>query len=217
MARRIDAVLGAVADATTRAGRAPSSVRLVAVSKTAPAELVQIAYDCGLRVFGENRAQELEAKARRLPTDVEWHMIGPVQTNKVRRLAPIVSLWHSLDRHDLAVELARRAPGAPVLVEVNVGGESAKAGCSRADVDALVDDARALGLDVRGLMCVPPALDDPAPHFAWMQRTADRLGVTELSMGMSGDFATAIEHGATYVRIGTALFGPRPAPGAVRN
>lgn len=170
---------------------------------------MQLAYDCGLRRFGENRAQELLVKAGVLPADVEWHMIGAVQTNKVRALATTVRLWHTLDRPALADELARRAPGARVLVEVNVGAEAAKAGCARADVDALVDCARTLGLDVCGLMCVPPMGEDPEPHFAWLQSAAERLALPELSMGMSGDVAAAVRCGATYVRIGTALFGPR--------
>ena len=182
-----------------------------------PVETVALAYELGLRRFGENRAQELLAKAPVLPDDAEWHMIGAVQTNKVRGLAAHVALWHTLDRRALAVEFARRVPGAPVLVEVNVGGEAAKAGCARDELDALVDEARGLGLGVQGLMCVPPADADPAAHFAWLQASAQRLGLRELSMGMSADLAAAVRHGATYVRVGTALFGSRRADDTARH
>ena len=182
-----------------------------------PTETVALAYDLGLRRFGENRAQELLSKAAVLPSDCEWHMIGAVQTNKVRSLAERVAVWHTLDRSALVAELARRAPGATVLCEVNVGGEAAKAGCAPDELDELVCEARAAGLDVRGLMCVPPVGDDPERHFAWLQAATHRLGLSELSMGMSGDLAAAVRCGATYVRIGTALFGPRRASDGARH
>jgi hypothetical protein len=185
-------------------------VTLVAVSKTVAAHTVLAARDAGLRVFGENRAQELIAKSNAID-GCTWHMIGRVQTNKVRGLAPLVAMWHTLDRAALADELVRRGVTAPVLIEVNVGGEPNKGGCARDELDALLDHGRAAGLDVRGLMAVPPADADPRPHFDWLRDAAARHGLTELSMGMSGDFELAIAHGATFVRVGTAIFGPRRA------
>jgi pyridoxal phosphate enzyme (YggS family) len=184
-------------------------VRVVAVSKTIDADMVRAAYDAGQRDFGENRAQELAAKAAVLPPDARWHMIGPVQTNKVRALAPLVAEWHTVDRAALVAELARRRVRAPVLLEVNVGDEPQKAGCARADVEALTATARDAGLHVDGLMCVPPLGADPRPHFAWLRETAQRLGLAELSMGMTSDFEVAIAEGATMVRVGTAIFGAR--------
>lgn len=197
--------------AARAAGRDPASVRLVAVSKTVDVARIRAAYAAGLRDFGENRAQELLAKRPELPADCRWHMIGPVQTNKVRALAGHVALWHTVDRDALVDALARRVPGAAVLVEVNVGDEPQKAGCARDALDALLDRARGVGLTVEGLMCVPPAAADPRPHFAWLQAAATRLGLAELSMGMSGDYESAVAEGATIVRIGTAVFGSRPA------
>jgi pyridoxal phosphate enzyme (YggS family) len=209
---RLGDIRDRIAAAARAAGRDPAGVRLVAVSKTVAVERVRAAYDAGQRDFGENRAQELVATSEGMPADCRWHMIGAVQTNKVRVLAARVALWHTVDRDPLVGELARRAPGATVLVEVNVADESQKAGCPRADVDRLVDGARAAGLAVVGLMCVPPAGADPRPHFAWLRDTASRLGLAELSMGMSGDFEAAVAEGATIVRIGTSIFGTRPGP-----
>ena len=203
MRRRIDA-------AARAAGRELDSVRLVAVTKTVDVAVVRAAYDSGQRDFGENRAQELVAKAPQLPDDIRWHVIGPVQTNKVRALAAHVSVWHTVDRVSLIDELVRRDVTAPVLVEVNVGEEPRKAGCRRADIDALVTSARSAGLDVQGLMCVPPLADDPRSHFAWLRAAAGRLDLCELSMGMTGDFEVAVGEGATMVRVGTAIFGSRP-------
>jgi pyridoxal phosphate enzyme (YggS family) len=198
--------------AARRARRDPSEITLVAVSKTVDAGRVRAAYDAGQRDFGENRAQELVAKASELPDDIRWHMIGPVQTNKVRSLARRVAWWHTVDRSALVAELARRDVTAPVLIEVNVGDEPQKAGCPRADVPALADSVRAAELSLRGLMCVPPVGSDPRPHFAWLRETAHRLGLDVLSMGMSSDFGLAIGEGATVVRVGTAIFGERPGP-----
>jgi hypothetical protein len=183
-------------------------VTLVAVSKTMPAGAVRLAHDAGLRVFGENRAQELLAKSAEI-AGCEWHMIGRVQTNKVRALARVVGMWHSVDRSVLVDELARRGVTAPVLLEVNVGDEPNKGGCARAELPRLLDQARDHGLAVRGLMAVPPIGADPRPHFAWLHEAADRHELPELSMGMSGDFEAAIECGATIVRVGTAIFGAR--------
>jgi pyridoxal phosphate enzyme (YggS family) len=186
-------------------------VTLVAVSKTVPAEIVGAARDLGVRVFGENRAQELIAKSDAV-ANCEWHMIGQVQTNKVRALAPRVAMWHSVDRGALVDELARRGVTAPVLLEVNVGNEPNKGGCAPAELDALLDQARNSGLSVVGLMAVPPLDGDPRPHFDWLREAAAARGLRELSMGMSADFEAAIECGATLVRVGSALFGSRAYP-----
>ncbi len=178
------------------------------MSKTVAVERVQVAHELGLDAFGENRAQELLAKAGVI-AGCTWHMIGRVQTNKVRSLAGRVAMWHSVDRAPLVDELARRGVVAPVLLEVNVADEPSKGGCARSDLDGLLDHARERELDVQGLMAVPPAGSDPRPHFDWLREAARARGLPVLSMGMSGDYEVAIEHGATIVRVGTALFGAR--------
>jgi uncharacterized pyridoxal phosphate-containing UPF0001 family protein len=141
---------------------------------------------------------------------VRWHFLGRLQRNKVRALAPWVACWQSVDRPELGAELARRAPGARVLVEVNLGEEPQKGGCLPAAVPGLVDGLRAAGLRVDGLMAVPPHADDPRRWFAALRDQGAALGLPELSMGMTDDFDVAVEEGATMVRVGRALFGPRP-------
>ena len=164
----------------------------------------------GVVDVGENRAQELTAKAPALEgTGARWHFLGQLQRNKVRTLAPWVVCWQSVDRDQLGAEIARRAPGARVLVEVNLAGEAAKGGCQPSGAPGLVDSLRATGLDVAGLMAVPPADDDPRRWFARLRELGAHLGLAELSMGMSGDFEIAVEEGATMVRVGRALFGAR--------
>ena len=212
-----DAVADAVADirsriaaAAVRAGRDPASITLVAATKTVPTEQVAAAVAAGVVDVGENRAQELTAKAPALEgTAARWHFLGQLQRNKVRALAPWVVCWQSVDRADLGTEIARRAPGARVLIEVNLAGEPAKGGCRPPDAASLADALRADGLDVAGLMAVPPAGDEPGPWFAHLRDLAAALELPELSMGMSGDFEVAVEEGATMVRVGRALFGPR--------
>lgn len=203
-------------DAAARAaGRDPGSVRLVGASKTVPAEDLAVAVGLGLTDLGENRAQELLAKApvlEALGAVPTWHFVGQLQRNKVGALAPHVAWWHSVDRLPLGEAIAKRAPGARVLVEVNLGEEPQKGGAPPAEVDALVDALRALGLDVSGLMTVAPLEGEPARWFAALAALADALGLPERSMGMSGDFEAAIAEGATMVRVGTALFGARPRP-----
>ena len=196
----------------------PPGVTLVAVSKTQPVEAIREAWAAGQRHFGENYAQEWRAKADALADldGLTWHFIGGLQTNKVKYLAPRAAWVHTLDREELARELARRyaAAGATaqVLVEVNLGGETQKSGCAPERVDGLVALARGLpGLEVAGLMCIPPPGDDPRPHFARLRALRDRLGLRELSMGMSADWRVAVEEGATLVRLGTAIFGERPS------
>jgi pyridoxal phosphate enzyme (YggS family) len=169
---------------------------------------VQAVVDAGVIDVGENRAQELLAKTA--VVGAQWHFLGQLQRNKVRQLAPWVGCWQSVDRPDLGTEIARRAPGARVLVEVNLGEEPQKGGCAPATVPALVDHLGAEGLDVAGLMTVPPHDDDPRRWFAQLRTQAESLGLAELSMGMTEDFELAIEEGATMVRVGRALFGPRP-------
>jgi pyridoxal phosphate enzyme (YggS family) len=195
----------------------PAGVRLVAVSKTQPPEAVREAYAAGQRDFGENYAQEWRAKADALADlpDLRWHFIGGLQTNKARLLAGRVAYVHTVDRPELARELSRRqeARGGRVRVflEVNVAGEASKEGCAPAEVPALAEVVRTLpGLELVGLMCIPPLEAESRPHFRLLRSLRDALGLAELSMGMSGDWREAVEEGATFVRIGTAIFGPRP-------
>jgi pyridoxal phosphate enzyme (YggS family) len=176
-----------------------------------PVERIEEALGAGARDLGENRAQELVPKAQALERlQPRWHMIGRLQRNKVAALAPYVALWQSVDRIELADEIARRAPGAAVLVQVNVAGEEQKGGCAPSDAEKLVEHSRALGLAVEGLMTVPPLAGDPAPFFRTLRRMTDEMALSTCSMGMSNDYETAIRHGATMVRIGSAVFGPRP-------
>jgi len=197
--------------------RLPAGVTLVAVSKTQPAAAIREAYAAGQRHFGENYAQEWRGKAEALADlpDLTWHFIGALQTNKVKYLAGRVAYLHTLDRLELARELSRRqaAAGAVlrVFLEINLGGEAQKAGCAPAAAEALLAAVRALpGLEPVGLMCIPPPEDDPLPHFRALRGLRDRLGLAELSMGMSADWERAVAEGATFVRVGSALFGARP-------
>jgi PLP dependent protein len=211
VAARVDAVRGRLAAAAARAGRDPASVTLVAATKQVPPDRVAGAVRAGVVDVGENRAQELLAKVPALEAlHPRWHFLGPLQRNKVKALAPWVTCWQSVDRVVLGEAIARHAPGARVLVEVNLAGEAQKAGCAPDDATALVDALRGLGLDVGGLMAVPPQGDDPRRWFARLRALAAAAGVPELSMGMTDDFEIAVEEGATLVRVGRALFGERP-------
>jgi pyridoxal phosphate enzyme (YggS family) len=214
IATRLSDVRGRIANAARAAGRDPSDVTLVAVSKEVDASAVLEAAAAGQRDFGENRAQELKIKVDALAAHTEplsWHFIGRLQRNKVKAVAASVTLWHSVDRVDIAEVIARYAPGARVLIQVNVGNEAQKGGCPPHAAAALAGSLARLGLNVEGLMTVPPQLDDPRPHFAALRELATRLGLPTLSMGMSADFETAIGEGATVVRVGTSVFGPRRA------
>lgn len=209
----LDAVRSRIAAACARAGRAVDSVKLIAVSKTRPAGLVREAMEAGQRAFGENYAQELREKADALP-DCEWHFVGALQTNKAKVVVGRAALIHTCDRLALAEELGKRARSAGltqrVLLEVNVGEEPQKAGVLPADAPGLLERVRAVeGLRCEGLMCIPPAEGDPRPRFRALRELAERLGLRELSMGMSADYEMAIEEGATLVRVGTAIFGER--------
>jgi len=215
IAARLTEVRRRITDAARAAGRAPEDVQLVAVSKEVAADAVIAALSAGQRDFGENRAQELLAKVDRLEaapiagTAPVWHFIGRLQRNKVKAIAPSVALWHSVDRPELGTEIARHAPGAHVLVQVNVAGEDRKGGCPPGELTPLVELLRDLGLAVDGLMTVPPLVGDPRPHFAALRELAVQLDMAVLSMGMSGDFEAAIGEGSTLVRVGRAVFGPR--------
>ena len=219
IAANLTAVRGRIEAAARAAGRAPESVALVAVSKTHPAAIVRDALAAGHRVFGENRVQEAQAKypaLREAYPDLALHLIGPLQTNKVREALAIFDVIESVDRPRLAQALAKemnhsgRRP--PCLIEVNTGEEAQKAGIMPADADGFIVECRdRLGLSILGLMCVPPIDEEPAPHFALLREIARRNGLAVLSMGMSADFERAIRFGATHVRVGTAIFGARGA------
>ncbi|MEN5052767.1 YggS family pyridoxal phosphate-dependent enzyme [Brevundimonas naejangsanensis] len=217
IADRFAQVRGRIAEAAKAAGRDPASVVLTAVSKTQGAQALQAALDAGQRVFGENRVQEAQghwAARRAVLPDLELRLIGPLQTNKALEAVELFDVIETLDRERLAAALAAamtRAGRRPsLLVQVNTGAESQKAGVLPGDADALIAAARdRYGLKVEGLMCIPPADEDPASHFALLAAIAARNGLGVLSMGMSGDYQTAIAAGATHVRVGSALFGER--------
>lgn len=205
-----------IATAESAAGRAAGSVRLIAVSKVQPLERVEAVLAAGHRRFGENYVQEAVAKwpdLRARFAGVELHMIGPLQTNKIKLALDLFDAIHTLDRPSLAEKLARqvqaRGASPDLFVQVNTGAEPQKAGVLPDAVDGFVAACRALDLGLSGLMCIPPDDVDPAPHFAMLAAMAARNGLTGLSMGMSGDFEAAIAHGATHVRVGSAIFGAR--------
>ncbi|MFO1024759.1 MAG: YggS family pyridoxal phosphate-dependent enzyme [Acetobacteraceae bacterium] len=205
-----------IAAAALAAGRKPEDVTLVAVSKTKPAEAVIAAIEAGQTIFGENRVQEAEAKFAqvRATHQATLHIIGGLQTNKARDAVRIADVIESLDRPKLADALAaamekeNRRP--KLLIEVNVGDEAQKAGVGRADADGFISDCKGrFGAQLLGLMCVPPLDQDPRPHFEWLADRAAKHGLKTVSMGMSADFEVAIACGATWVRVGSAIFGHR--------
>lgn len=211
-------IQGAVAKAERKAGRIPGSVRLIAVSKVQPLERVEAVLEQGHRLFGENRVQEAQGKWPDFTSrydGVELHLIGPLQSNKARTAMELFDAIHTLDRPKLATTLARLAQEMgqcpDLMIQVNTGEEPQKAGILPADADGFIAEARALDLPVTGLMCIPPVEEEPALHFALLAKIAERNGLRELSMGMSSDFETAIALGATYVRVGSAIFGERSA------
>ena len=204
--RRVAVVRERIAAATP--GTRP--VTLVAVTKGFGPGTVAAARAAGLDDLGESYGQELAAKAGAMGTGGRWHFLGAIQRRKVRPLAPLVRLWQSVDRVEAGREIARHAPGASVLVQVNVSGAPGRNGCTWDETPRLVDDLRALGLDVRGLMAVAGRDDDPRPQFRRLAALASDLGLDELSMGMSGDLEVALQEGSTMVRVGRDLFGPRP-------
>ncbi|MEO0679621.1 MAG: YggS family pyridoxal phosphate-dependent enzyme [Pseudomonadota bacterium] len=206
-----------LADAARKAGRDPADISLVAVSKVQPEERVQAVLDAGQRIFGENRVQEAEgrwADRRAADPGLELHLVGPLQTNKLNKALELFDVIQSVDRPKLAAKLAEAAQargGSPRLfIQVNTGEEPQKAGILPADADAFIAECRGpMGLPVQGLMCIPPVEETPALHFALLAKIAERNGLTGLSMGMSGDFETAVAFGATHVRVGSAIFGAR--------
>lgn len=203
--------LQAVRQKITDAGGA--DVEVLAVTKGHPVEAIEAAAAAGLRAIGENYAQELIAKLAGHSFDLAVHFIGQLQTNKVRHVAGIVDVYETLDRPGLVVEIAKRAPGARVLVQVNSTGEVNKGGCPPGEVASLVEQARAAGLDVDGLMTVGPTEGGPEaarPAFRAVRSLCDDLGLTTCSMGMSDDFVVAVQEGSTRVRLGSVLFGMRP-------
>jgi len=229
IAARRDEILGRIARAAERLGRDPGAVALLAVTKTHPAEVVRRAARAGLTRFGENRVAEGTAKIAALSGEwpgLEWRLIGPLQTNKAKPALQYFSVIESLDRERLAARLegllAAEGRRLPVLLEVNLGAEETKSGSPPEEAEALASSALSCPhLEVRGLMAVPPFTEDPEgarPYFQSLReirdRLADRFGkpFPELSMGMSHDFEVAVEEGSTQVRLGTALFGPRPVP-----
>lgn len=189
---------------------------LIAVSKTQPVEKIAALIKEGQRIFGENRVQEgikKKAELEAMGLHAEWHLIGPLQTNKIREAVCGFDAIHTVDSERLArllyKEMEKQGKHLPCFIQVNTGREPQKAGVTPEEADALVQDCRQIGLNVVGLMCIPPADAPPAPHFDLLRAIAERNGLEHLSMGMSGDFEEAIRHGATYVRVGTALFGER--------
>ena len=205
-----------LAKAEADAGRAPGSVELIAISKKQPNDRVDAVLEEGHRVYGENRVQEAAGKwpeFRERFEGVTLHLVGPLQTNKARQAMELFDAIHTVDRPKLAKSIARIAQEIgtcpDVFLQINTGEEPQKAGVLPADADALVAEARALDLPVKGLMCSPPIDEEPSLHFALLAKIAERNGRTGLSMGMSGDFESAIALGATHVRVGSAIFGAR--------
>ena len=205
-----------IAQAARIARRKPAEVALVAVSKSHPRERIRPLLEAGQRLFGENRVQEAQDKwptLREAFPDAKLHLVGQLQSNKADDAVALFDAIHSLDRPSLVKALAKAMDKAdrrvPCFVQVNIGGEEQKGGCAIADTPALLAQARDAGIEVAGLMCVPPLDAEPAPFFALLAKIAADHGVTGLSMGMSGDFETAVMLGATHVRVGSALFGAR--------
>jgi pyridoxal phosphate enzyme (YggS family) len=228
VAARLEAVRERIAAACGRAGRDAADVVLLGASKSQPVARLRAAFDAGLTVFGENRVQEAQRKAAELPAAIDWHLIGPLQSNKAAAAAALFSTVHSLDRPKIAEALERAAAALgkrlDVFVEVNLGGEATKHGFAPAGLAAALRPLAGLAhLRVVGLMAIPPEEADAEAMRPWFRRLRelrDALAAEPewrdrplgLSMGMSGDFEVAVEEGATHVRVGTALFGPRPAP-----
>jgi len=211
------AIQDRIANAAIAAGRKPGDVTLVAVSKTKPIEAVRAALQAGQLIFGENRVQEAESKFPALRDAfpaLKLHVIGGLQTNKARDAVRIADVIETLDRPRLGdallAAMAKEGRAPTYMIEVNTGDEPQKSGIPRAEADNYIEQEKArFGAALTGLMCVPPVGQDPAPHFAWLRECAARHGLGHLSMGMSADFEIAIRHGATHVRVGSAIFGAR--------
>jgi PLP dependent protein len=213
---KLSQISAEIAAACKIAQRKPSEVTLIAVSKTRSADEIRPLLDAGHRVFGENRVQETAAKWQELRADypdVELHLIGQLQSNKADEAVALFDCIHSLDRPSLVGALGKamrdHGKAVPCFIQINIGEEEQKGGCAIADIPALLEAAKAEEIPIIGLMCLPPADVEPAPYFALLAELAARNGLSKLSMGMSDDFGTAIMLGATHIRVGTALFGPR--------
>lgn len=213
---RLNAVQQKIAKAAKLAEREDGDVRLMAISKTRSAEEIRAMLDTGHRLYGENRVQEAAAKWPALRaefSDVEVHLVGQLQSNKAEDAVQLFDVIHSLDRLSLVKALAKAMEKLdrqiPCFLQVNIGEESQKGGCAIGELSGLLESARSAGIDIAGLMCVPPTGVHPAPYFALLAKLAKDNDLPGLSMGMSGDFESAIKLGATYVRVGTALFGAR--------
>ncbi|GMU63398.1 MAG: YggS family pyridoxal phosphate enzyme [Myxococcaceae bacterium] len=219
LAANLSAVESRIAAACAKVGRPRQTVTLVAVSKKHPPELIRLAWELGHLDFGENYAQELRDKAQALSdcAGLRWHAIGPVQPKNAKYLAKSAHVFHALERLEVAQELSKRRTGGalPCLIEVNVAEEATKAGLAPDSVAPFLAQVRALpNLDVVGLTAMPPFVDDPEtnrPHFLATARLATSLGLSQLSMGTTSDFEAAVACGATLIRVGTAIFGERPA------
>ncbi len=210
-----------IADACQEAGRSPTEVELIAVSKVQPLDRVEAVLDQGHTLFGENRVQEAADKWPNFKTrfpNVSVHLIGPLQSNKSRQAMELFDAIHSVDRPKLANGIARLAQELgqcpDLFIQVNTGEEPQKAGILPADADGFIAEARALDLPVKGLMCIPPIEETPSLHFSLLRKIAERNGLAGLSMGMSADFEQAIAFGATHIRVGSAIFGDRVKPDA---
>ena len=215
-ATRLETVQDNIARMCKPARRKPEDVTLIAVSKTHPIERIEPLLEAGHRVFGENRVQEAQSKWPKLREkfpDAELHLIGQLQSNKAAEAVDMFDVIHSLDRESLLKALAKAMNAAgrqvPCFVQVNIGDEDQKGGCRIADLPAFLDKVRAADVPIAGLMCLPPADTEAAPFFAFLAKLAADNGVSGLSMGMSSDYETAVQLGATHVRVGTALFGVR--------
>jgi len=216
IAENLRRVRDRIADAAIKAGRKPEDITLVAVSKTKPVEAILAALAAGQTVFGENRVQEAAAKFPSLRAEHRFslHLIGGLQTNKARDAVRLAEVIETLDRRHLAdaieAAIAKEGRTPTLLIEVNVGDEKQKSGIGRAEADAFIGECKErFGSALAGLMCVPPLDEDPRPHFTWLAEHAAKHGLPVLSMGMSADFETAIACGATWVRVGSAIFGAR--------
>ena len=221
----LEAVQGIIGDACERAGRSAGDVALIAVSKTKPLELVREAYEAGARDFGENKVQDLLDRIEALPSDIRWHMIGHLQRNKVKYIVGKVAMIHSVDSLRLAEEISReslkRQVETDILIEVNVAGEESKFGVSLSETVSLVEEiAKLPAVHIRGLMTIAPFVEDAEENrqiFRKLKQLSvdierkniDNVNMSALSMGMTGDYPVAIEEGATYVRVGTGIFGER--------
>ncbi|MBK1696899.1 YggS family pyridoxal phosphate-dependent enzyme [Rhodovibrio salinarum] len=217
VAARLAETRDKIAAAARGIGRDPADVSLIAVSKKQPDERVQAALNAGQRVFGENRVQEAQQRwteRRAALADLELHLVGALQSNKAKDAVELFDAIHSVDRESvakaLAKEIAKQGRRPQMFVQINTGEEPQKAGIAPGDADAFIAWCRdELDLPIVGAMCLPPAEEEPAPHFALLAKIAARNGLPKLSMGMSGDYETAVQLGATHVRVGSALFGAR--------